>query len=312
MNGGRYFLVSFFIAIFVSISVSSFFYFILPGLQGRNTFLMGEVEVPNLKGMDKEQADLVLRNKDLLLMAEEWEDPTVPKGQVIRQDPLPGFSVRKGSLVKVVVSKGSSQSILLPDLSGLTLPEARVRLEERGFKVGTQTSKPSVEYPVNTVISSDPLPGSSISPGSLIHLTVSSGSGSVVIPNLSGITLPEARLRLEEKGLVVGSVEKVSSEDISKDHVISTTPGPNARVQKATHVDITVSSGAPLVSVPNVRRMSPNRARGILQDKGLKMDIQYTTSEEYAFGIIIAQRPKSGRKAASGSTVTVTVNTEAR
>ena len=273
---------------------------------------MGQVEVPNLKGMDEDQANLVIQNKGLLLMTEEGEDPTVPKGQVIRQDPLPGFRVKKGSLVKVVVSKGSMQAMRLPDLTGLTQPEARVRLEEKGLQVGTIKSLPSNEGPANTVISSDPLPGSRASPGSFVHLTLSSGSGAVVIPNLSGISLAEARLRLEEKGLEVGDVNEVASQNVAEGLVMSTNPGPKARVQTGTVVEIKVSSGSPQLSVPSLRRLSPNRARSILQDKGLKMEIQYTTSEDHAFGIIISQRPRSGKKVSRGSTVTVTVNTEAR
>jgi serine/threonine-protein kinase len=309
MNGGKYFIVSFFIALFVSIGVSSFFYFILPELQGGN---LGQVEVPNLKGMDEEQAKLVLQNKGLLVMSEEREDPTIPKGQIAWQEPLPGFRVKKGSLVKIAVSKGSSRGIQIPDLTGLSQPEARIRLEEKGLQVGTITSLASEEYPLNSVISTDPLPGSRVSPGSVIHLTVSSGSGAVVIPTLAGISLPEARLRLEEKGLVVGEVKEVTSESAPDGQVISTKPGPRARVQIGTVVEITVSGGSPQVSVPGLVRLSPNRARNLLQEKGLKMDIQYTTSEDHAFGIIISQNPRSGRKVNKGSTVTVTVNTEAR
>ena len=60
--------------------------------------------------------------------------------QIISQSPAPGTRVKKGSTVKVVVSKGP-KSIKLINVTGLQYEEAKRKLEEIGFTV-VKASKP--------------------------------------------------------------------------------------------------------------------------------------------------------------------------
>ena len=65
-------------------------------------------------------------------------DNNVPAGLVIRQDVPAGSSVKRGSIVTVVLSKGADL-VALPDLAGLNSDAATAALSAAGFGVNTTT-----------------------------------------------------------------------------------------------------------------------------------------------------------------------------
>lgn len=139
----------------------------------------GEISVPNLVGMNYEQAQNNAKAQghyQVMLSSEEFSD-TVAEGNIISQ--TPAFSVTakmsKESVIAVVVSKGSSKRAL-PNIVGMTLSEASSTLTAKGFVPQKGSEKYSSTYSEGVVIDYDDYNvGDYIKYGSTVRLMVSKG-----------------------------------------------------------------------------------------------------------------------------------------
>ena len=124
---------------------------------------------------------------------------TVPAGDVISEDPLPGATVAVRSAVVLTVSLGPATCVPPPvvgdpstaavaALSGLDASDG----SPCGLAVVTTTA-PSAEVPIGAVISQDPPAGTAVAPGAAVTLTVSSGPPTPApSPSLSPPPSPQA------------------------------------------------------------------------------------------------------------------------
>lgn len=71
------------------------------------------IEVPDLKGLSRDQAELLLSQKSLVPEVRPQYSSEVERGRVIphSQDPLPGIKVRKGTVVRFAVNIGNQQPL---------------------------------------------------------------------------------------------------------------------------------------------------------------------------------------------------------
>ena len=94
------------------------------------------VEVPDVVGKTREEAEKLLKDAGLVAEITEENDEKVEAGIVLSQDIEDGETVNKGSTVNLVVSKGSGiVNVEVPSLVGKTEQEARNLLTEAGLKV---------------------------------------------------------------------------------------------------------------------------------------------------------------------------------
>lgn len=94
------------------------------------------VEVPDVVGKTREEAEKLLKDTGLVADITEENDEKVEAGIVLSQDIEDGETVNKGSTVKLVVSKGSGiVNVEVPSLVGKTEQEAKNLLTEAGLKV---------------------------------------------------------------------------------------------------------------------------------------------------------------------------------
>lgn len=209
-------------------------------------------------------------------------------------------------------SFGGEGKVDVPAVTNMPVDEARLVLQNKGFLMMELEEKKDPNVPVGSIVSQDPLPGFKLDKGALVKVVVSAGGPEVIIPNLEGIPQGQARLQLGSINLVVGTISREMHGSISKDAVISTDPPAGTRAPAGTVVNIKISSGESLVTVPSVFKTSPGRARSKLERLGLKVSTRYTTNIDYEFGIVVGQDPRSGTKVKKGSTVKIIVNSEAR
>jgi serine/threonine-protein kinase len=134
----------------------------------------GQVEVPNVKGLQTSAAQEKLAEAGLTL-GEQSETPsdTVSKGSVVEQDPVAGEEVEKSSSVGVKLSSGPEQ-VTIPDVTGDSIEGASQSLSEAGFTVAGTTEETSDE-PAGTVIRTDPSAGARADKGSSVTLILSGG-----------------------------------------------------------------------------------------------------------------------------------------
>ncbi|MBC7247287.1 MAG: PASTA domain-containing protein [Actinobacteria bacterium] len=136
-----------------------------------STFIGGsKVEVPNLVNMSVEEARRVAGERDLgLLVVGKEYDMDVKASHVISQDPMVGVMVERKTVIKVLESLGP---LTVPNLIGLTLDDARIVLESRGFRVGEVTYREAPGYSENRVVETDPPYGAKLSGGATVNLVV--------------------------------------------------------------------------------------------------------------------------------------------
>ncbi len=91
------------------------------------------VSVPNVVGMDIQQASSALSAAGLEVTTSDAYSDTVAKGKVVSQQPAPGGTAARGSTVSLVVSKGP-QLFRVPGVEGMNVNQAVALLQGAGFK----------------------------------------------------------------------------------------------------------------------------------------------------------------------------------
>lgn len=135
-----------------------------------------KVEVPNLVNMSTEEATKIAGERDLgLLVVGREYDADVRANYIISQDPEVGVMVKKKTVIRVLESLGP---LTVPNLIGLSLNDARMVLESRGFKVGEVVYREVPGYSDNRVVETDPPYGSRLSSGDAVNMVVSGTASS--------------------------------------------------------------------------------------------------------------------------------------
>jgi eukaryotic-like serine/threonine-protein kinase len=126
------------------------------------------VEVPDLKGDDKDEAATLLTNLGLKLgTSTEVDGSDVDKGKIVASDPATGQTVPVGTAVNVMISSGKA---VVPDVVGMTRNDAADKLAGLGFNIKTAFQE-STE-PENTVLKQSAKAGAKLDYGSSITITV--------------------------------------------------------------------------------------------------------------------------------------------
>ncbi|MHC4479012.1 MAG: PASTA domain-containing protein [Planctomycetota bacterium] len=132
--------------------------------------------VPDVVGMTEANAQSAITDVNLAVGAVRHQhSETVAAGYVISQDPGAGTSVPLGSLVNLVVSLGPVPTVLVPDVVGMTEPNAESAITDVNLAVGLVDYQRSGPVAAGDVISQDPAAGTSLTVGSSVDFVVSLG-----------------------------------------------------------------------------------------------------------------------------------------
>src|SRR5690606_8840729 len=116
-----------------------------------------------------------------------YESSDQPADQVIRQDPPAGEEAEVGSTVTLTVSSGP-EPVAVPDVRGMTVTEASQALSAAGLLLGEQVQVESDEVEEGRIVEQDPPAGQEVPPGTAVTVQVSSGAGTVAVPDVTGQT----------------------------------------------------------------------------------------------------------------------------
>jgi serine/threonine-protein kinase len=209
-----------------------------------------------------------------------------------------------GGVAAAYLLRGSDQ-VTVPSLQGLQLAQAQAKLDQAGL-VGDPVPV-QAEAEDGTVVSTNPPAGTKVDEGSTVVLRVSSGPGTVPVPDVTGEKLARARERLDDAGFAVGDVQEEAS-DQEKGIVIRQDPGANTQAEAGATVTLTVSTGPEQATVPDVTGGSVDDARSELADADLTVgDVVQQEDPSVPEGQVIAQSPSAGEKVDAGTAVTLTV-----
>jgi serine/threonine-protein kinase len=164
----------------------------------------------------------------------------------------------------------------VPKVIGLTQDVAEARLKTAGF-VPKVANQPDAEVK-GKVIDQSPTAGERHPRNSVVTITVSSGPGEVVVPDVTGYNLDSAQAAIKAVGLTIGKVESVDDPKVDKGKVIDTSPQANSKAQGGSAVSLRVSSGK--VKVPNVVGLPSPEAQKALTDARLKFTTKFADSTQ--------------------------------
>lgn len=157
------------------------------------------IRVPNVENRPFEEAEKLIQERDLDVERQEGRyNPNVERGLVVDQNPLPDSEVKPGRRVYLTVNAGEVPRVQIPDLTGMSVREARNRLSSLGLEDGAVIEDPVPSPYANTITKQNPSPGDSIRQGQTVDLWYSTGLGdeTVEVPNVVGYPIPEARRTL--------------------------------------------------------------------------------------------------------------------
>ncbi len=201
----------------------------------------------------------------------------------------------------------SSQNITVPNVVGKPVEVAETSLKKLDLKVAVDEIA-SDEVPVGQVISQTPSAGTTVKARRIIHLTVSKGGSAMLIPDLKGLTLEQAKERLEKLGLTLGAVENGNDPDKPADVIISQSPESGTNTSKGTRVNIVININKK-AEVPNVVGMPLSEARNALLAAHLSIGTITSTdgiSADDNNAVVVDQNPQSG-ESASNSVVNLSI-----
>lgn len=271
------------------------------------------IEVPTLTGLTLAQAESAITAAGLEIGAQaEGYSSTVASGRVMAQVPAAGWLVSPGTAVELTVSKGISTTVTVPNVVGLSRTQAENSLGTAQLTVGTVSDAYSASLPVNSVLSQYPAPGTQAVTGSAVNLVVNRGTAPVAVPPLAGMTREQASTALQTAGLVLGAVTEEFSSTVATGRALSQSPQAGVTVAPGTAVNVVLSKGSAVSTVPDVRGISRNAAEYALLNAGLLVGtVTLANSTTVAPGNVVSQNPASGTLVAPGTKVGLVVSRSA-
>jgi len=167
-------IVAAFLAIAIAVPVSGI---VFDKFFNKEEKVSDDVPVPNVVGTDFEEAQENLIQYDLMLEVDlELYNDEYEMGVITSQSPEENSIVKRGSTVKVNISKGKQEGSI-PNVVGKTLEGATKRLESYKYAVGKVSRAYDNSIPEGCVISQSPANGTNAPEGTKVNLVISSGAG---------------------------------------------------------------------------------------------------------------------------------------
>lgn len=160
------------------------------------------------------------------------------KGIIVEQHPKAGFLVKKGRIIYLTINASSPDKIMMPDLLGITLREARAKIIATGLKVGNLTYRYDIAKNVvldqlvkGIVISK----GDTILKGTPIDLVLGKGLSDerTAVPELVGLTIEQAKNKASDEFFSLGAIirdESINEENEALAIVIRQRPVPDHEI----------------------------------------------------------------------------------
>jgi len=202
---------------------------------------------------------------------------------------------------KAMFGGDKAPMLSVPSVMSLTQSQAVAKLRSVGFVAAISTATSQAEK--GKVIDQSPQAGERHPAKTTVTITVSSGPGEAVVPDVTGFNEDSAKAAITAIGLTVGQVKSVNDPKVDKGKVIETVPKANSTVPVGSAVVLRVSSGK--VKVPDVVSAALGDAQQTLADARLKYKTKFVDSAKPE-GTVLAQT-HAGETVDVGTQIVLTV-----
>lgn len=198
----------------------------------------------DLVGMSERDAVLKMKNAGISVNTVYEYSNDAEYGTITATSPLKGERIYDGETLTITLSLGKrTTAVRVPNLYTLSATDAEKLLISNGLMLGSITYVSSSQK-AGRIISQQYAPQTEIKKGSSVDVTVSLGEAYVPksVPDLTGLSVDEAKRKLAERGLILGNIYSVSS-GAPLGTVVAQTPIPDAPISPSKlTVDIFISS----------------------------------------------------------------------
>lgn len=267
------------------------------------------VTTPPLVGLTADQATAALVDTGLTMQTSNEYSEDVAAGFIIRTDPAPGDRIKRHGVIQAWVSLGPER-YTMPAVVGLTQDEAEAALLDTHLAVGTVTEVYSETVDQGLVVAASQDEGTPLKRDTPVDLSVSKGREP--IPITSYVCQPpyqdcpaqaDAQSALEMAGFQVAITED-NDRNVPAGAVISQDPSTGTGWRNDT-VNLVISLGPKMISVPDVRGKSRAEAISIIAGAGFAYRTENANATGNPLGFATKTDPAAGSTAPEGSTVTI-------
>lgn len=208
------------------------------------TFASSVEDVPKIVGMNIDEARETLKSTNFSIeVAQRTNSDDAEENEIISQEPSAGRRVSKGTAIQVVVSQGPKKYIL-EDFKEKEERYAAIKLNDLGIKYKVEREG-SDTVPENYITRTEPKAGEEITYNTVVTIYLSSGIQEKIIlmPNVTGVPLEQAKKMLAQYKLVLGNIKEVPSSQ-EKGQVVSQSVEKDKKVIEYSEIDLEVSSGS--------------------------------------------------------------------
>ncbi len=188
---------------------------------------------------------------------------------------------------------------VMPDVIGVSRVEAESLIQETGISTISTISDYHEAIPAGLVFSQSPGPGTAVSASDTVSVWVSLGPNNVSVPNVVSLTQSAAEAAITAPGLVVGTLTEASSNTLPAGSVIIQDPAAGTLVLLGTAVDLSISTGPSMPTVPNLSGQPLSTAQALIKQARLTVGATTTaTNSSIPVGYVISHVPPAGEAVA--------------
>lgn len=205
-------------------------------------FAKPDIKIPDVKDMSITQATDTLESKGLEVKEKTKKKASdeIEEGKVIETNPEIGETVKKGTTITLIVSKGSKK-ITIEDYTGKNYYEVKAKLETLGLEVNTEKKDiaDTENAKENIILSQDVKAGEKIKKGDTITLTIPNIY--VTYPDFQKeeYTLVDVRSFCEDNGLAL-EIKYQASDTEKEGTIVYQNMSPGTMVKQGATVKITM------------------------------------------------------------------------
>ncbi|MBQ6286634.1 MAG: PASTA domain-containing protein [Bacteroidales bacterium] len=178
-------------------------------------------------------------------------------------------------LLGVVTHHG--QTIEVPDLTSLSVDQARKEASRKNLRVEVIDSIFVRRMERGAVYSQNPKPGAQVKRGRRIMLTINAmNAKKISMPNLVGYSMRQAKAELNARGLALGKliyVNDIATNNVLKQIYRNREIRPGRQIEAGSEIDLQVGLNPSdnMTYVPNVKGMKYLRAVDAIHDNSLNL-----------------------------------------
>ncbi|MBC8491694.1 MAG: PASTA domain-containing protein [Candidatus Marinimicrobia bacterium] len=185
-----------------------------------------EIPLVDVRGRSFDESLIILTMVGFSVeVSDSLENADYPPGTVIDQQPPPGTLVKKGRMVRVVITRGE-HFFTMPNLVGKVLKAASLNLQRYHIVTDYISYEFSSDKPRGVVSAQSLRPGLMVSQNDSISLVVSKGPPprQLEVPDLFGLNLEEAKALIRKEGFKMGTIRYIPNDDLVAYTVIEQDP----------------------------------------------------------------------------------------